>query len=123
MSVLHIYTLYRTYGDAIFAQNIERLFGIAIDFASMIKENPKFELACEPQCNIVCFRYKEVEDDSNRLNEEIRNLLLKEGRFYIVQTVLNGQLYLRVSLINPLTTSNELKELLQKIEHKAGPLI
>lgn len=28
-------------------------------------------------------------------------MLLKDGRFYIVQTVLNGDLYLRVSLRNP----------------------
>jgi L-2,4-diaminobutyrate decarboxylase len=122
MSVLHVYTLYRTYGERIFAENIERLYGMATDFAGLIKEHKNFELAYEPQCNIVCFRYTKGEGDLTKLNSEIRQLLLEEGRFYIVQTVLNGQLYLRVSLMNPLSTFSELKELLQKIEEKASLL-
>lgn len=120
MSVLHVYTLYRTYGDAIFAHNIERLFGMATDFAGLIKEKKSLELAYEPECNIVCFRYTKGGGDLTKLNGDIRKLLLEEGRFYIVQTVLKGQLYLRVSLMNPLTTVSELKELLQEIEQKAS---
>jgi L-2,4-diaminobutyrate decarboxylase len=41
--------------------------------------------------------------------------LIETGRFYIVQTILNHQLYLRVSLMNPLTTEKELEELLEDI--------
>jgi L-2,4-diaminobutyrate decarboxylase len=46
--------------------------------------------------------------------------LLEEGRFFIVQTILQGQLYLRVSLMNPLTTEQELQELLINIDEKAA---
>lgn len=120
MSVLHVYTLYRTYGDSIFGENIDTLFGMATEFAGLIKENKNFELAYEPQCNIVCFRYIKGTEDFTELNSKIRQLLLEDGRFYIVQTVLNGKLYLRVSLMNPLSTIGELKELLQEIEKKAA---
>lgn len=119
MSVLHVYTLYRTYGDSIFAENIDTLFGLAAEFTSLIKDNDNFELAYEPQCNIVCFRYAKGTGDLTEFNREIRQLLLEEGRFYIVQTVLKGELYLRVSLMNPLSTIGELKELIQEIETKA----
>lgn len=119
MSVLHVYTLYRTYGESIFGENIDTLFGLATEFAGLIRGNKNFELAYEPQCNIVCFRFTQGEDDPTPLNRKIRQLLLEDGRFYIVQTVLNGELYLRVSIMNPLSTINELKELLEEIEKKA----
>ncbi|MBW3544057.1 MAG: aminotransferase class V-fold PLP-dependent enzyme [Bacteroidetes bacterium] len=122
MSILSVYTIYRTYGEAVFRENIERLYGMAATFATIIRERPNFELAYEPECNIVCFRYR-AEGDLNRLNQEIRRLLVEEGRFYLVQTILHGQLYLRVSLMNPLTAKAELQELLQKIEDKAMHLM
>lgn len=120
MSVLHVYTLYRTYGEGIFEENINILFGLATEFSRLIKENKKLELAYEPQCNIVCFRYIKGVENLNEFNRQIRQLLLEDGRFYIVQTVLNGELYLRVSLMNPLSTLSVLKELLEEIEKIAG---
>lgn len=120
MSALHVYTLYRTYGETIFAENIEKLFGMAGEFATLIKQNSNFELAYEPQCNIVCFRYSKGNNDLTELNTKIRQKLLEEGKYYIVQTVLKGHLYLRVSLMNPLTSVRELIELLQEIEEKAS---
>lgn len=119
MSVLSVYTIYRTYGEAVFRENIERLYGMATKFAALIKASANFELAYEPACNIVCFRYL-ADGDLSRLNQEIRKLLVEEGRFYIVQTILHGQLYLRVSLMNPLTSEDELQELLLKTEEKAA---
>ncbi|MFD3000891.1 pyridoxal phosphate-dependent decarboxylase family protein [Pontibacter toksunensis] len=122
MSALNVYTIFRTYGDDIFRENIERLYGMAEKFAAIILSNSKFELAYKPQCNIVCFRYK-AEGDLTPLNLAIRNALLEEGRFYIVQTVLKGELYLRVSIMNPLTTVDELQELLQNVEEKAAQVL
>ncbi|GGK66682.1 aspartate aminotransferase family protein [Rufibacter glacialis] len=121
MSVLHVYTIFRTYGEEVFQENIERVYGMGTAFAAMIKANPNFELAYEPQCNIVCFRHK-AEGDQDKVNKEIRRLVLEEGRFYMVQTILNGQSYLHVSLMNPLTSEGELQELLLDIEEKAASL-
>ncbi|WP_162053279.1 pyridoxal phosphate-dependent decarboxylase family protein [Pontibacter pamirensis] len=118
MSALNVYTIFRTYGEEIFRENIERLYGLAAEFASLIRSNKHFELAYEPECNIICFRYK-TDGELTPLNQAIRNMLLEQSRFYIVQTVLNGEFYLRVSLMNPLTTIQELKELLREIEEKA----
>ena len=120
MSVLHVYTIYKTYGKEIFSENVDLLYGLAKDFARLIRENTNFELAYEPESNIVCFRYSNSESDLSQVNRRIRQLLLEDGRFYIVQTVLNGDLYLRVSLMNPLSTVHELSELLQEIEDKAS---
>ncbi|RDV11303.1 aminotransferase class I/II-fold pyridoxal phosphate-dependent enzyme [Pontibacter diazotrophicus] len=123
MSALNVYTISRTYGDEVFKENIERLYGLAERFADMIRANENLELAYEPQCNIVCFRFTAAEGDLSKLNLAIRKALLEEGRFYIVQTVLNGELYLRVSLMNPLSTEKELQELLLTIEENASGVL
>ncbi|GAB3169062.1 pyridoxal phosphate-dependent decarboxylase family protein [Telluribacter humicola] len=122
MSILNVYTILRTYGETIFRENIDRLYGLATTFAAQVRTNPAFELAYEPECNIVCLRYL-TECDTNSFNQQIRQLLLEEGDFFIVQTILKGQTYLRVSLMNPLTTERELQELLGNIEQKAAYLL
>ncbi|HET9037606.1 MAG TPA: hypothetical protein VFN45_15450, partial [Myxococcaceae bacterium] len=45
--------------------------------------------------------------------------LLAEGTFYLVQTRLRGHVHLRVTLINPLTTEEDLEGLLAAIRRAA----
>ena len=111
--VLRIYSILRTYGADVFKDTVEYLYDLGKVFAEKIKQNPAFELAIEPPTNIVCFRFIGAKDvDLNILNTKIREKIIENGRFYIVSTVLNGKVYLRVSLMNPLTTMKELEELL-----------
>ncbi|WP_338875702.1 aminotransferase class I/II-fold pyridoxal phosphate-dependent enzyme [Spirosoma sp. SC4-14] len=116
-----VYTVLRTYGEAIFTANVETLYRLASRFADQVRSRPEFELAVEPESNIVCFRYVgngHTADQLDTLNTQIRAKLLKEGRFYIVQTTLRGRVYLRVSLMNPLTTDTHLEELLDVISQQ-----
>jgi L-2,4-diaminobutyrate decarboxylase len=130
MASVKAYTLLRLYGEDLFRQNIDILYGLSRTFAALIRQRPGFELATEPESNIVCFRY--VGDPSGRersglnaQNQRIRAALLNEGRFYIVQTTLREQTgssaqYLRVSLMNPFTTEADLIELLDTIKSNAA---
>ncbi len=118
MAGVKVYTLMRLYGDTLFEANINILYDLGATFAAMIQQRAGFELAVVPECNIVCFRYVGAETGPaalNSLNAHIRAALLAEGRFYIVQTILHGQTYLRVSLMNALTTEPDLVELLDAI--------
>lgn len=118
MMGLKAYTLLRTYGPELWEQYLERVMELGRQFAALVREGEGFELAVEPQCNIVCFRYHPpgVEGDAlNALNEAVRQALLEEGRFYIVKTSLRGATYLRVTLSNPFTTERDIRELLAAI--------
>lgn len=87
-------------------------------FAEQVRSRPGFELAIEPESNIVCFRHVGNETDPDKLdalNTRIRRKLLTDGRFYIVQTTLHGRVWLRVSLMNPLTTDAHLGALLDAV--------
>ena len=69
--------------------------------------------------NIVCFRYTpEGSDDltANRLNEKIREKIVSDGSFYIVQAEIGSKTWLRTTIINPCTTITTLRDLLEKIK-------
>ncbi|TAE31504.1 MAG: aminotransferase class I/II-fold pyridoxal phosphate-dependent enzyme [Cytophagales bacterium] len=117
-----VYTVLRTYGEAIFVQHVEQLYDLARAFAQHVREQPGFELAVEPESNIVCFRYVGNETDPaqlNALNNAIRERILTDGRFYIVQTNLRGHVWLRVSIMNSLTTLEHLTEMLVMVRECA----
>ncbi|GAC1384677.1 MAG: hypothetical protein NVSMB45_12890 [Ginsengibacter sp.] len=116
MSVLNVYTLFKTFGEKIFEENIDTLYDLAKTFASLLIQINKFQLACNPQSNIVCFRYSNSNADLNDINSWIRNEIITNGEFYIVQTNFDGKIFLRVSLMNPLTTEKDLKVLIEKID-------
>ncbi len=71
----------------------------------------------------VCFRFVPDDGDINETNIRIADELLKDGTFYTVSTVIRGQFYLRVTLMNPLTGAEELTRLLQKVREAAADVI
>jgi len=122
-SSLTWYAVLKTYGEGVFAEYIDRQYDLGRKFASLIRNRPGWELACEPQSNILCFRLRPEgwsPDACNELNGRIRQRLLEDGRFYIVQTRLKGMVYLRTSLMSPFTEERHLVELLEKIETLAA---
>ncbi len=76
--------------------------------------------------NIVCFRFVDrgaSQDRLDEINRRIRQELLQEGNFYIVQTMIKGVHFLRTTIMNPFTTMVHLKELLTLIKRKGDAMI
>ena len=120
-----VMTLYNEGGPEIFSSNVDHLFNQARIFAQMIHKRRPFELAVEPQANILCFRYNDLdldEEGNNLLNLSIRENILNEGEFYIVQTILRKKHYLRTTIMNPFTVEKDFETLLDKIETIAKSL-
>ena len=112
------YTALKYYGDSYYKEYIDSRYELTSVFARRVKSESQFELAVEPESNIICFRFapKEYDDISlNRINSEIRDRIIKEGSFYIVQAELNGKIWLRLTIINPVTSENDLKDLLKRV--------
>lgn len=117
MMAVKIYAIMRTHGEGIFGEFVDTMYDLSREMAMLLTSRKGFELPVEPESNVVCFRY--VSDraaDLNDFNSKIRRQLLEEGDFYIVQTTLRGDVYLRVTLMNPLTKTVHLEKLLDKIE-------
>ena len=63
----------------------------------------------QPQTNIVCFRYRSGDQAA------IRQALVESGAFHLTQVKLDNQLWLRTTIMNPLTAESNLDALLGKI--------
>lgn len=119
------YTLLKTYGEDIFDENVTVLYDLGKYFGSLVSDHPDFELAIEPMSNIVCFRYITESKDTtelNALNASIRQHLLEDCEYYIVQTKLRGIHYLRTTIMNPFTSKKDLNGLLKKIKSIADKI-
>ena len=117
MMGLKVYSIIRAHGFEVFDESVTRVVDLAQAFGTLIEERQDFALAVSPETNIVCFRYAPEDQQAlSRINQEIRQQLLEEGRHYIVQTTLEGQTWLRTTIANPLTELRDLNDLLERIE-------
>ena len=125
MMSIQWYTLLKTFGEDIFDEYLTTLYDLGQQFYEMIELDTYFELAVKPMSNIVCFRYFDHSlnnSELNQLNKQIRQQILEEGEFYIVQTKLRGIHYLRTTIMNPFTTAGHLNALLQKVKKIASDI-
>jgi len=116
-----LYAALMTYGTDLFSTYVEESFDLARTFAGMIRESGDFELAIEPDANIVCFRYAPAgRRDMDGLQSRVRQKIVGDGSFYLVQTRLPAGLFLRTTLINPFTSRADLEQLLETIRQAAA---
>jgi len=122
---LPLYALLEVLGREALVAHVEHCFDLARAFAEELTAAPDFELAVEPQANIVCFRHVPAgTGELDALQAAVRTRVLESGRFYLVQTRLGGTLWLRTTLIHPHTSLEDLRELLATIRgfaREAGP--
>ncbi len=112
------YTALKYYGGSYYRSYIDSRYDLAGEFSGMVKSDRLFELATDPESNIVCFRYTPAgydESTINKLNAAIRDSIIKEGSFYIVQAELKGRIWLRLTIINPVTSLDDLRALMARI--------
>jgi L-2,4-diaminobutyrate decarboxylase len=85
-------------------------------FWELIEAREGFECLSRPESNILCFRY----GHDGELQVRLREQLLRERRFHLSSTEVNGERWLRMSVMAPATTEATVEELLDAIEEAAG---
>ncbi len=108
---------------------IERCFALTAHVAAALRAHPDFELDREPELTTVLFRYRAKHGDPDRVNAALRRRLLTEGAAVIGRTELpivsttdaaggpapSGSLRLKLTLVNPETSSTDLDRLIELI--------
>ncbi|MCB9870609.1 MAG: aminotransferase class I/II-fold pyridoxal phosphate-dependent enzyme [Planctomycetes bacterium] len=111
----------RCLGTRLFGEAVDGMIATARTFARLLREDGRFELATEPECNIVCFRFLHPgAGDLDAVQQRIRAGVVAGGRFYVVQTRLRGAAWLRTTFMNPFTGEGLLRELLGEIAEIAN---
>ena len=122
MMSIKVVALWQQFGVEGFAEYLRTVHALATEFARRIRARADFELAIEPESNIVCFRYFTPGggiEAMDLVNAGIRRDLVETNEFYLVQTILGGRVWLRTALMNPFTTAATLDVLLDRIKELA----
>ncbi len=118
MLSLKLYATLTLHGTRMFSDYVAAIFDQGARFAEKVRAASDFELATFPDGDIVCFRHRPAGIEGPALDahqETIRAKILASGAFYLVQTRLPAGIFLRVTLINPLTTDGDLDALLDAV--------
>ncbi|NBC65944.1 MAG: amino acid decarboxylase, partial [Bacteroidetes bacterium] len=83
-----------------------------------MKSVDEIEVGPEPQLSIFMFRWNPESGESNVLNRELHKSLLKEGRFFLSTTEVDGKFFFRVAILSVRTHQREVDELLSTIQEK-----
>ena len=80
----------------------------------MLSRDENFEVAVKPEISSVVFRLKQLSsaESADDLNKRIRRTLLHEHGIVIGQTVFQGAVYLKCTLLNPALTHEQLQSLM-----------
>lgn len=113
------------YGSEILGRYVDSRYDLAKRFAEAVANDNEMQLAVTPESNIVCFRYRPAavrEETLNGLNRMIRKEIMNSGEFYLVQTELDGIIWMRTALMNGLTDDADLERLLTRVKDLGATL-
>ena len=108
---LRLFLVLAAEGEAALGRYIEGRAAFARAAAARIRREPGFEVAVEPESNIVCFRV----EGSDELQLELRRQLLERGRHYLTTTGFRGRRWLRITAMNPHTDLDDVERLLSEL--------
>ncbi|MFZ8836870.1 MAG: pyridoxal phosphate-dependent decarboxylase family protein [Flavobacteriales bacterium] len=108
-----VFGIWEAHGPLLWESLVVRLISRAQFAAAQLNLRDNWEVFAHPKSNILCFRLKGVN------NSNLRAKLLKHGPHYIVKTRVNGSDWLRCTFQNPLTTEDDIIELIDRLEELA----
>ncbi|AJZ87691.1 L-2,4-diaminobutyrate decarboxylase [Beauveria bassiana D1-5] len=116
-------------GQKQYAEIIDHGVTMAKNVAAYVADHASLELVMQPQLASVLFRFRpaSLADRSDAeialLNQKIGDALLESGRANVGVTEHNGVTCLKLTLLNPTVTLEDVKVLLALVEKTAEPLL
>jgi L-2,4-diaminobutyrate decarboxylase len=124
-----VWGIWSTLGPRIFTDMVDVTIDLVQKFHAMLEEADDFQPLHEPQCNIVAFRYappalRDVpQEQADAFQLKLRRAVIESGQFYLVQSRIDGRPVLRTTMMNPLTTEDDLHALLDCLRRTAKTLL
>ncbi len=119
---LKLWLAFRTHGAAAFRQWIEGTLALARRLADELRDDPEFELLCEPPLSTVCFRHTPEElgaEDLDAHNTALAAAAQEDGRVFLASAVVDGQVCLRACFVNFRTRPEDV-DLLVEVVRELG---
>lgn len=116
---LKLWCTLRMLGKEELGQYIDTIIETAAEAATLIESDPDFELLCDTDISALLFRYKPggiAEERTDELNSYIKKEMFRSGEVMVASTKVNGRFYLKFTLLNPVTTIDDIRNILQTIK-------
>ena len=116
---LKFYMSMKTFGLNAFRKAVTYNIELAEETETILRASTNWEVISPASLAIINFRYNPIdkqytEKELDALNQKISEGIIASKEALLVTTVLQNQVVLRMCLINPRTTINDIKETLQK---------
>lgn len=120
---LKLFLSIQTLGTKVFGQIVDYTVQLALQAKEIISSYPNMEVYNKPEINAIVFRYimenrdenKNHKHGENKINLEIQKQLLITGRANIAKTKIKDVAYLKLTILNPQTTIEDIKKLVTNI--------
>jgi glutamate/tyrosine decarboxylase-like PLP-dependent enzyme len=119
---LPLWATLRAYGSSGIGEMVRRHHALATRLGEFVSSAPDFELLAPVQLCVVCFRYRPPgmsEEDTERLNVQLGEDLIADGRVYAGTTRYRGRTALRPTIVNWRTTEADI-DLLASVVRELG---
>jgi len=114
---LKLWFTLRMMGKEQLAEYTDTVIDLTKDVASMITEDADFELLSDSDLSVLVFRYVRPDHkDLNALNQHIKTKLFYSGEILVASTKVDGNFYLKFTFLNPITTTEDVHQILNKIK-------
>jgi aromatic-L-amino-acid decarboxylase len=110
LSALKLWLAFRVHGAARIRAAIERNLDEAEFLANLLRDDPRFELLCDPPLSVVCFR-RVLPDHSSEdaHNQALAAAVARDGRILIAPAEADGRTWLRACMVNHRTTEADVR--------------
>ena len=121
---LKLWMTLRVTGVKRLGQCIDQVIDLAERSADLLKKDGEFELLNTPETSAIVFRFIPLEKklspgQASHLNTHIRKSMFSEGQALLASTKINDEVYLKFTLLNPLTQLEDIREIIALIKKHA----
>jgi L-2,4-diaminobutyrate decarboxylase len=116
---LKLWFTLRLLGKQKLGEYTDTIIDTAAATARLLDADPDFELLCHSDLGVLVFRYlpqnRQV-TDPDAFNLAIKKSMFFSGEVLVASTKVNGRFYLKFTLLNPLTTIDDIRNILTIIK-------
>ena len=125
---LKLYMSIKSFGLDAFAEAVTYNIELAEEVEKILRESPQWEVVSSASLAVINFRYNPIgkkcsEKELDSINQEISRRVMESREAILVTTILQNQVVLRMCLINPRTTLEDVQETLLLCEKFAKEII
>jgi L-2,4-diaminobutyrate decarboxylase len=124
-----LWGIWSLFGPQLFGDLVDVTFDLARQLHALLAAADDFETLHEPECNILAFRYLPPQlraapiERVDLFQLQLRRAVIEAGEYYLVQSRLDGRSVLRTTIMNPLTTADDLRGLLDSLRNHGQRLL